>query len=437
MGRLVTCDAKLSEWHRRRRIVGVGALVMALVAAGCSSSKPKAATATTATTASGTASTKSPTTAAAGGDIVIGGIVQSSQFPDTATGFQARITRANAEGGISGRMIKFIGAQDDNGTAATDQQIVQSLILNDHVVAIAPVTTVGLSPASTDFAAQNKTPMLGWSFLPNMCGNPWVYGFNGCLVGTKVLNSSLMDPVIAALGGDASKIRLAIQANSNQVGSSANGLYASILQKRGGTTVYNEQNMPASGTVDYTPYVQAILKSKANLVINGIIFSEAIAFAAALKAGGYTGAIQDFQTYFPGLLSQANVASALEGEYIDAQIPPQEAETPAVKQMEKDLVAIGKPSALSLGDQVGYWTGDLLVQVLKATAAAGHPITGEGINQTVNAGFSYTPTLDGGVGAQKFPDAENNPTPCAALLQVKNKQYTVVQPFKCYENLPA
>jgi ABC-type branched-subunit amino acid transport system substrate-binding protein len=406
-----------------------------MVAAGCSSSKAKGAAAPSTSPAGSTNSSKP--TGSAGGDIAIGGIVQNSQFPDTATGFQARITRANAEGGIGGRMIKFIGAQDDNGTAATDQQIVQSLILNDHVVAIAPVTTVGLSPASTDFAAQNKTPLLGWSFLPNMCGNPWVYGFNGCLVGTKVLNSSLMDPVIGALGGDASKIKLAIQANSNQVGSSANGLYQSILQKRGGTTVYNQQNMPASGSVDYTPYVQAILNSKANLVINGIIFSEAIAFAAALKAGGYTGAIQDFQTYFPGLLSQANVASALEGEYIDAQIPPQEAQTPAIKQLEKDLTAIGKPSTISLGDQVGYWTGDLLVQMLKATAAAGHPLTGDGIQQTVNAGFSYKPTLDGGVGAQMFPAAENDPTPCAALLQVKNKQYTVVKPFKCYENLPA
>ena len=64
-----------------------------------------------------------------GGDIVVGGIVQAAQFPETATGFQARITRANADGGIGGRMIKFIGAQDDNGTAATNQQIVQSLIL--------------------------------------------------------------------------------------------------------------------------------------------------------------------------------------------------------------------------------------------------------------------------------------------------------------------
>ena len=317
----------------------------------------------------------------------MGGVNQVAGFPDTATGFQARITRANAEGGIGGRMIKFIGAQDDGGTVATDQQIVQSLILNDHVVAIAPITTVGLSAASSDFAVQNHTPMLGWSFLPNMCGSPWVYGFNGCLVNSKILNSSLMDPIIGVLGG-ASKVRLAVQANNNAVGAAAATLYPTVLQKRGGTTVYNQQNIPDSGSVDYTPFVQAILKSKANLVINGVIFSQAIALAGALKAAGYTGAIQDFQTYAPGLLSQANVASALEGEYIDAQIPPQESQTPAIKQLEKDLVAIGKPSIISLSDQIGYWTGDLFVQMLKATAAAGRPLTGDGIEQTVNAGFN-------------------------------------------------
>jgi branched-chain amino acid transport system substrate-binding protein len=420
--------------RRRWRRLIAGSLAFALVGAGCSSSK-KATSGTTTAPAAGSGSTSSKPATASGGDIVVGGVNQVAGFPDTATGFQARITRANAEGGIGGRMIKFIGAQDDGGTVATDQQIVQSLILNDHVVAIAPITTVGLSPASSDFAVQNHTPMLGWSFLPNMCGSPWVYGFNGCLVNTKILNSSLMDPIIGVLGGP-SNVRLAVQANNNAVGAAAATLYPTVLQKRGGTTVYNQQNIPDSGSVDYTPFVQAILKSKANLVINGLIFSQAIALSGALKAAGYTGAIQDFQTYAPGLLSQANVASALEGEYIDAQIPPQESQTPAIKQLEKDLVAIGKPSTITLSDQIGYWTGDLFVQMLKATAAAGRPLTGDGIQQTVNAGFNYTPTLDGGVGAQKFPEAENVPTPCASLIQVKNKQYAVSVPFKCYENLP-
>ena len=129
------------------------------------------------------------------------------------------------------------------------------------------------------------------------------------------------------------------------------------------------------------------MKTKPNLVILGVIFSQAIAMAGALKAAGYTGAIQDFQTYFPGLLSQANVAAALEGEYINSQIPPQEAQTPAIKQLEKDLVAIGKTTTISLGEQVGYWTGDLFVQMLQATAKAGNPLTGDGIQKTVNAGF--------------------------------------------------
>ena len=361
---------------------------------------------------------------------------RTRRFPDTATGFQARITRANAEGGIGGRMIKFIGAQDDGGTAATDQQIVQSLILNDHVVAIAPITTVGLSAASSDFAVQNHTPMLGWSFLPNMCGSPWVYGFNGCLVNSKILNSSLMDPIIGVLGG-ASKFASPSRPTTTRSGPRPRRSIRRSCRSGVVPRFITSRTSPTADSVDYTPFVQAILKSKANLVINGVIFSQAIALAGALKAAGYTGAIQDFQTYAPGLLSQANVASALEGEYIDAQIPPQESQTPAIKQLEKDLVAIGKPSMISLSDQIGYWTGDLFVQMLKATAAAGRPLTGDGIEQTVNAGFNYTPTLDGGVGAQKFPEAENVPTPCASLIQVKNKQYTVAVPFKCYENLPA
>jgi branched-chain amino acid transport system substrate-binding protein len=415
-------------------------VAMALVASACSSSKKSSTTsATTAPGSTGSAGTTATTAKAApsGADIVVGGIVQASSFPDTANGFQARIARFNATGGINGRKIKFVGAQDDAGTDATDQAAVQSLILNDHVIALAPIVTTGFGASSADFATQNHVPFFGWNFLPDQCGSKWSYGFNGCLVNPKILNSSLTDPITSVLG-DPKSIRLAIQQNNNSVGISSNMLFSKLVDLRGGQTVYAQANMPTTGTTDYTPYVQAILKAKPNLVFLGALFAQSIALAGALKAAGYKGAIQDFQTYVPGLLAQqASVAAALQGEYIDTQVPPQEAESPAIKQMEADLTSIGKSTQISLGDQVGYWSADLLIEMLQATAAAGRPLTGDGLEQTANAGtFSYTPPLEGGVGPEKFPDAENDPSPCAALVQVTGTSYKVSVPFKCYENIP-
>jgi ABC-type branched-subunit amino acid transport system substrate-binding protein len=438
--RFETSAGALSKRRRGTRATVSAVLAVALVATACSSSKKAASVATSkpGTTAAATGSTTASTAAASGGDLIIGGSTYSADFTDTDTGFLARITRFNASGGINGRKIKFVGAKDDGGSSATNQTQVQSLILNDHVMALAPVVTTAFQPASSDFAIQNHVPFFSWSFLPNECNSPWSYGFNGCLVGSKVLNSSLTDPVSTLLG-DPKSIRLAIQQNDNPSGLTSQALFSKLIALRGGQTVYQQANMPTTGTVDYTPYVQAILKTKPNLIILGPLFAQNIALSAALKAAGYKGAIQDYQTYVPGLLAkQPSVAAALEGEYIDSQIPPQEAETPAIKQMEADLTAIGKPTTLSLGDQVGYWIADLLIEMLQATAKAGRPLTGDGLQQTANSGtFTYTPPLEGGVGPVKFPDAESAPVPCAALVQVAGAQYKVVVPFKCYENLPS
>jgi branched-chain amino acid transport system substrate-binding protein len=433
-------DHKTFCLGRRARVVGTVIVVVALVTSACSSSSKSASSATT--TAKGTQGTSAggatgTSTGASGGDIVIGGVNYGANFPDTAAGFQARINRFNTSGGLNGRKIKFLGTTDDNGTVATDQSIVQSLVLNDHVIALAPVNTTAFGPASSDFAAQNHTPFFSWSYLPNECGSQWSYGFNGCLVGSKVLNSSLEDPIISVVG-DPKKVRLAIQQNDNPSGISSETLFTKLITARGGQAVYAQANIPSSGTVDYTPYVQAILKTNPNVVFLGTIFPQTVGMSAALKAAGYKGAIQDYESYVPGLLAQQPaIASALQGQYVNTQVPPQESQSPAIKQMETDLAAIGKPTQISISEQIGYWIGDVLVEMLQATAAAGRPLTGDGLYQTANSGtFTYTPKIDGGVGPEKFPDAENNPSPCAALVQVTGTQYKMMVPFKCYENLP-
>ena len=426
--------ARGPRWNAERVISGILAISLALTA--CSSSTKKSAVSNTSRPTTRGTSTGS-TASASGGDLVIGGVVDAAAFPDTESGFEARISRFNVSGGINGRKIKFVGAKDDGGFAATNQASVQSLIYDDHIMALAPVVSTGFGPASSDFAQQNHTPFFSWSFQPNECNSPWSFGFNGCLVGTKVLNSSVTDPISGVLG-DPKSIRLAIQQNDNPSGLDSLTLFSRLINLRGGRTVYSQANMPTTGTVDYTPYVQAILNAKPTLVILGAIFAQTIGLSAALKAAGYKGAIQDFQTYVPGILAkQPSVAAALQGEYVDTEVPPQESESPAIKQMETDFASIGKSTELSFGDQLGYWIADLLIEMIQATAKAHRPLTGDGLYQTANSGsFTYTPSLDGGLGSVKFPEGESVPAPCAALVQVAGTQYKLTVPFKCYENIP-
>ena len=102
--------------------------------------------------------------------------------------------------------------------------------------------------------------------------------------------------------------------------------------------------MPLTGVTDYSPYVTALQSSGANLAVFGVSLTQSVALQAAVKASGYTGAGVDYQSYNPGLLTaEPSLDQAEQGEYVDVQIPPQESNTPAIRQAEKDLVA--SPSA--------------------------------------------------------------------------------------------
>lgn len=387
---------------------------------------------------SGGAAPKSTGSASTSGSspIVIGGIIDATSFPGASEGFEARITAANKDGGIDGRQIKYIGSLDDGASTSTDLTDVQTQISKNHVAVVAPVISDGFDTASSTFAANNKTPFLGWGFLPDYCNNPWGWGFNGCLVSTDTYNTSLLQPIIKASGGDASSLRVALINNNNTAGSTDAKLFGGLWKKLGAQIVYNTQTLPPTGVTNYSSYVSAIMAAKPSIVEFNTTFAENIALAAALRGAGYKGKGLDFQTYVPGLLqSQKSVGAALEGEYVNTQVPPQEANQPATEQISTDLAAIGQPTTISLGNEVGYFTADVLVQMLKATAAAGAPMTGAGIESVVNGGFTYKGELAGGVGPNTFPASEAEAVPCAALLQVHNNAYKVVEPFDCYENL--
>lgn len=411
-----TIATRRRHLSRRTGRTAIGMIAITLLISACGSASNK-------TTPEATGS-KSP--------IVIGGVITAASFPGVEEGFKAKVSAVNSAGGIDGHQIKFVGAADDGNNSSTNLSLVQRLINSDHVAILAPVvSTVFLAP-SAQYAESHKTPFSGWGFVPTFCGSKWGWGFNGCLSG-DVLNGSLTAPLVNDMG-EPSSIRVAQIGNDNQTDQVSAKHIEELFKIMGAKPVANLQTVPTSGNIDYSPYVKQLLDKNPNLILISTTLKQAIGIVTALKAAGYKGRTADFQTYVPGLLkSQPSLAAALEGEYIDTQIPPQEQKTPAITQMTKDLVAIGQPTDISLGNQIGYWTASVVVQMLKATSEKGLPVTGANLEQTVNAGFTYKGELEGGVGDTAFPKAETEPTPCAALMQIVNGEYKVAQPFKCYK----
>jgi hypothetical protein len=86
------------------------------------------------------------------------------------------------------------------------------------------------------------------------------------------------------------------------------------------------------------------------------------------------------------------------------------------------------------GGSIGYWSADLFVQQVKAV---GKDLSPDNFVKVINGGFTSSPPATGGLGPISFPEGHSHPAPCAGLVKVSNKTFSVVQPFKCYKTYPA
>ena len=132
------------------------------------------------------------------------------------------------------------------------------------------------------------------------------------------------------------------------------------------------------------------------------------------------------------LRTAPQLADALQGEYVNTQIVPQEEETPFIKQIEADLEAIGEKPFISLGLEIGYITAQLFVEQLQAV---GQTLDTKTFDETVNGGdFTSFGSLEGGPGKLVWPAAHLLPADCAAVVRIDGTKYIVEEPFDCYDS---
>src|SRR5438128_132344 len=321
---------------------------LALLAAACGSSKKKATTSTAAQAAAGVRGVTDS-------EIVLD-IVASITSPQGAAlagfedGARARIEDANRSGGVNGRRLRLANVYDDGSDATKNLDSVHRAVLNDKPFAILATAPTFL-PQSSDYLAQNHVPYVGWGFVPGYCKSDWGFGFNGCLISRDTANESLIMGISDALGKKVSDLKYAFQAGDDQSGHDGNRIYDFLVKKLGGNVVYNQASVPTqTQTTDYSPFAQAIIATRPDVVIVSTAFGDAIGLTGTLRAKGYRGAIMNFVAYVPGLLqTSANVAQALNGAYVNSQIPPQESQSAAIKRITDDLTAIGKAPFVTLG----------------------------------------------------------------------------------------
>jgi len=416
---------RLRQSTRRYLRVAVAAALAGLVAAGCSSAS-----------SSSSGSNSTPKSAATGTPILIGGQGDVSTNVGVADGFEARITAANAAGGIDGRPIKFVGMLNDNESPQTNLTNSQQLVESDHVVAVAPYISEVCTSSGPGFLESNKTPFIGYATCGGWNGNDWGIGINGAQSNISLQAEGGSLQVIAAMEhmsslhvAKPSDIKLAVIGFNTAAGQFATASLAAAAKATGISVVYAKAPMPFT-TTNFAPYAQDVIGAGANAVFEITDAPLSIGLSAALKAASFQGFVYDGVTYLPGeLAASPTEEAALNGVGVESEFPVNEDNTPAVKTAEQQLAADGKSTALTTGISIGYWSGDVLVQLLKATAArvGASNITGAALQATAAAGWTYT----GGLGTMAYPAAWTYPTGCGTLVQEEGTGYTLLEPYTC------
>ncbi|MGW0905880.1 ABC transporter substrate-binding protein [Streptomyces sp. NPDC002853] len=371
--------------------------------------------------------------------IKVGGIVSMTTASgyskkDTDLGAKARFDRVNAEGGVHGRKIDYLGAEDDGQDPGKNLAAARKLVQQDKVFAISPMSSVTFSGA--DFLQKQKVPTFGWGTIPPFCGPSYMYGYGGCMVPMPggTITQSWPEGLKKVTDGSKGK-SVAILANDNDAGTFAIRTYKQSFAAAGYKVTYAKSTVPATSVPsDWSAYTKEILRSDGgkapDVVVSVMQTPYNIGLFTAVKRSGFKGVITDPTDYDPGLLAKSATKKALDGVHILLAFQPFEQNTAAMKQFKADIrKTAGKDVPLNMHMMTGYMSADLFLSVAEK---AGKDLTVGSFQRAAN-GFSDQDTM---VGDRSLPKGQKESFGCGALVQLKGGKYSVSAPFKCYEPIP-
>lgn len=361
--------------------------------------------------------------------ITVGGSLYNVFFGDAAIGVEARLKVANDAGGVHGRTIEFVGAEDNNNEAAKDLDIITKLVERDEVFAVLPMASG--QPGAGDYIVENQIPAFGYGTNPAFCNNEVAFGITGCVTNPSLtVGSNALGTVLEEhFEGDTDKT-VAFIGEDNDSGKGGIALLVASVEDKGFEVVYDGAVLPAPPDPlgDPSPFVNELLRSdggEAPDVIYLVATNSGTTLAAALQAAGYDGMIVT-PAYSPLLLG----TNGYDGVWVNTQFG-MDPELPANQELLEAVEAVEPGKELSLALVAGYWAADLFIQALDET---GPDLTVESFLETLNGG-DFTYEKEGVVGESVWPDKHESPVPCAALTRVEGETFVPSVPLVCGSNI--
>ena len=410
----------------RKRMIAVLAAA-GLAAAACAAEQSGG-------TASGTASGVTDTS------IKIGGVLTKTSASgystkDAEIGAKARFERANAEGGVNGRKIDFIGAEDDGQDAAKGDAAAKKLVQKDQVFALVPVHAPNFGGAA--FLEQQGVPWFGWATGPQWCGTKTGFGYNGCLApkpgaGSQTWWGRQMADLLGGAEGKSVYVQTSDSSGSKYGGTTISQSFTAAGFKLVGVN----SGLPAAAPPpDWLPYVNKIMTSNGGKapdvvvsVIAGTKFN--VGLYSALKRAGYQGVLTDATSYDAAILKDQASAQALEGVIAAPMFEPFESTAPEIARFKQDVEKVAPGAVPTQHMAIGYWAADIFLDML---GKAGKDLTRERFLAVGNGDYLYE---NAGFGRIQYPKDHSEPNGCGALVRLEGGAFQVAKSMKCFDNVP-
>ena len=350
--------------------------------------------------------------------------VASSSFSDAAEGVQARFAWQNAHGGVDGRKIEVVSA-DDQSSPAQFLTAAQDLVANKDVFAVIPFSSFTFAGAR--YLQQQGVPVVGDAFdgyewYQKPYSNMFNYAFAvSAEQGNTFYTNSYLGKMLKAIG----VTKLGVLAYGISPSSQASVKAAEAAAKAEGIGIcYENLSVPFGGS-DFTADVLQIKSAGCNGIVGSFVDASDIALSNALKQAGYTGKQLYYTGYDQEVLDSASARTAMNGDYFTASAELEQP-NPALKTMLtslKDYAPAYKGGLPDLGLYGSYVAADLLIKGLEA---AGKNPTRASFMSALRKVKSYdgngllpSPTTFANFGTPKmFPT-----TACSYLVQLKGGTY--------------
>jgi len=424
-------------WNSRAlRAALAGTAVLALAAAGCGSSSKNSASSSSSTggaTGSASGGGSEASTGGAKGAIKVGFITSAtgnaaSTFSDSATGAKAAFEAINRAGGVNGRKITVVTA-DDQSSPAGDATATQDLI-NKGVFLIENFSPYAFG--GYRFAQKAGVPVVGGAFD----GPEW-----GQQPNTNMFSYLGGVPSDGSVSGNTEIANFFKLVGATNVGGMAYGISPSStssvknlktgLEKVGLKMGYENLAVPFGG-VDVTPDVLAMKSAGVDGAACSCVQSTNLALFTGFKQGGAkVKATLSFSSADSSLFANPTAAAAAQGAYYNTLVPPLDLHNPAtaafianVKSVDPSLPANYTPSYGLTG---AYLAAQVAIKGLQVAGA--NPSRSSFIkNLTDVTGFTANGLLASPVSFNHFGMAEH--TVCSYFVQVAGNSFKTINSGK-------